>query len=287
MLGWSSCVTVGARCEPTVVTKVSSDLNHNDNHSNVTVKADKKCVIDNNVKRNRFVYNSGVNPTCIEALMAKHSPRGRAAKCTIPMVYDRSFVASGSDVLCSEIYNAWRRQSDFNFGFVSLGDQMLPRIVTVNEAKGKSPIQIHEIVRSTSKPNFMQARIQIDSQLNVEAWKKYLEGYWDQQLCELIQFGFPLDFNRSCILNHELGNHKSAVDFSADIEAYIKEEFKYGALLGPFPRHPISAGHCSPFMTRAKPNSDRRRVIVDLSWPPGASVNASIDKTSYLDSVFC
>ena len=79
--------------------------------------------------------------------------------------------------LDSEIYNAWRRQSDFNFGFVPLGDQMLPRIVTVNEAKGKSPIQIHEIVRSTSKPNFMQARIQIDSQLNVEAWKKYLEGY--------------------------------------------------------------------------------------------------------------
>ena len=162
---------------------------------------------------------------------------------------------------------------------------MLPKIVTVNEAKGKSPIQIHEIVRSTSKPNFMQARIQIDSQLNVETWKKYLEGYWDQQLCELIQFGFPLDFNRSCILNHEQGNHKSAVDFPADIEAYIEEELKYGALLGPFPRHPIS-GHCSPFMTRAKPNSDGCRVIVDLSWPPGASVNAGIDKTSYLDSVF-
>ena len=188
--------------------------------------------------------------------------------------------------LASEIYNAWRHQSDFNFGFVPLGNQMLPKIVTVNEAKGKSPSQIHEIVRSTSKPNFMQARIQIDSQLNVEAWKKYLEGYWDQQLCELIQFGFPLDFNRSCILNHEQGNHKSAVDFPADIEAYIEEELKCGALLGPFPRHPISAGHCSPFMTRAKPNSDRRRVIVDLSWPPGASVNAGIDKTSYLDSVF-
>ena len=56
--------------------------------------------------------------------------------------------------LDSEIYNAWRRQSDFNFGFVPLGDQMLPRIVSVNEAKGKSPIQIHEIVRSTSKTKF-------------------------------------------------------------------------------------------------------------------------------------
>ena len=39
-------------------------------------------------------------------------------------------------------------------------------------------------------------------------------------------------------------------------------------------------------MSRAKPNSDRRRVIIDLSWPLGASVNAGIDKTSYLDSPF-
>ena len=76
--------------------------------------------------------------------------------------------------LDSEIYNAWHRQSDFNFGFVPLSNQMLPNIVTVNKARGKSPIQIHEIVRSTSKPNFVQARVQIDSQLNVEVWKKYL-----------------------------------------------------------------------------------------------------------------
>ena len=44
------------------------------------------------------MYNSGVNPTCIEALMAKQSPRGRAAKCTIPVVHGRTFVASGSAV---------------------------------------------------------------------------------------------------------------------------------------------------------------------------------------------
>ena len=28
----------------------------------------------------------------------------------------------------------------------------------------------------------------------------------------------------------------------------------HGALLGPFSKHPISADHCSPFITRAKPN---------------------------------
>ena len=56
--------------------------------------------------------------------------------------------------------------------------------------------------------------------------------------------------------------------------------------MGPFKDNPIKGGHCSPFMTRNKPNSDRCRVIVDLSWPQGASVNAGIDNFSYLDSAF-
>ena len=104
-------------------------------------------------------------------------------------------------------------------------------------------------------------------------------------MIHLIQFGFPLDYNRSCELIHQQGNHKSATECPNDVNAYIEEE-KYNALLGPFDKHPIPSGHCSPFMTRAKPNSDRRRVIIDLSWPIGASVNAGIDKTSYLGSMF-
>ena len=39
-------------------------------------------------------------------------------------------------------------------------------------------------------------------------------------------------------------------------------------------------------MTRSTPNSDRRRVIVDLSWPQRASVNAGIDKLTYLNTEF-
>ena len=39
-------------------------------------------------------------------------------------------------------------------------------------------------------------------------------------------------------------------------------------------------------MTRSKPNSDRRRIIVDLSWPQGSSVDAGIDKFPYLNSAF-
>ena len=116
---------------------------------------------------------------------------------------------------------------------------------------------MHEIVKATKKPNYMEARLPVNSQLKVDTWKSHLQGYWDKQLLQLIEFGFPLDFNRSCPLIHESGNHKS-----------------------------IASGHCSPFMSKSKPNSDRRRVIIDLSWPLGASVNAGIDKTSYLGSPF-
>ena len=35
-------------------------------------------------------------------------------------------------------------------------------------------------------------------------------------------------------------------------------------------------------MTRPKPQSDTRRVIVDLSWPKGASVNDGVDKHGYM-----
>ena len=186
----------------------------------------------------------------------------------------------------TEIYHKWRDQSQFNFGFVPLGDQILPDNLKVNNSKGLNPLEMHEIVKATNKPNSMEARLPINSQLKVDTWKSHLQGYWDEQLLQLIEFEFDLDFNRNCPLNHEPGNHKSATEFPNDIDAYIAEEFKYDALLGPFESHPIASGHCSPFMSRAKPNSDRCRIIIDLSWPLGASFNTGIDKTSYLGSPF-
>ena len=61
----------------------------------------KQSIIDNNIKRNRFVYNSKVNASHIEALMAKHSPRGRDVTCKVPVVHSRVFVASDSAGLVS------------------------------------------------------------------------------------------------------------------------------------------------------------------------------------------
>ena len=59
--------------------------------------------------------------------------------------------------------------------------------------------------------------------------------------------------------------HKSALEFPGDVDAYIVEELELSALLGPFSEPPIPSSHCSPFMTQAKPNSDRGWVIIDMS----------------------
>ena len=180
----------------------------------------------------------------------------------------------------SHIFQSWREQSDFDFGFIPLGEQQMPNTSHTSVIDTNDLIEIHEIVRKTKKPNFMQARIPVMSQLNVEVWQELLKDYWDQQLLQLLRFCFPLDFNR----NGQL--HSSATQYPKDVDAYIQEESSYGAILGPFKENPIKNSHTSPFMTRNKPNSDRRRVIIDLSWPLETSVNAGIDKDTYLGSTF-
>ena len=107
----------------------------------------------------------------------------------------------------SQIFQQWREQSDFDFGFIPLGDQQMPNTFETNVIDTNNLIEIHEIVRRTNKPNFMPSHIPVTSQLNVEVWQELLKDDWDQQLLQLLRFGFPLDFNRNGQLHCEGGNH--------------------------------------------------------------------------------
>ena len=186
----------------------------------------------------------------------------------------------------SEVTKAWRSQTDFEFGFIPLGEFHKASSGVINELPNYCPITAHNIVANSGKPNFQQARIKVDTQLHLHEWQKQLQGYWDTQLIDLLMFGFPLDFNRASPLRWEGENHKSAIEYHADIEAYLAEEKSFNAIVGPFKDHPCPNGHISPFMSREKPEANTRRVIIDLSWPLGQSVNSGIDKTSYLGTDF-
>ena len=106
---------------------------------------------------------------------------------------------------------------------------------------------------------------------------------WQSQVD--FKFGF-VPLQKQLLPNPDIGTSKFSGTL-LQIHNIVKKSGKqYGALFGPFKENPIEGAHCSPFMTRSKPKSDRRRVIVDLSWPQGPSVNAGIDKFSYLISAF-
>ena len=116
--------------------------------------------------------------------------------------FNESSIPLGVD---SPIFKKWRSQSDFQFGFIPLGDQLMPTQSFHNSMPNGSLIDAHYVIRHSGKPNFFGARIPVTSQLNVDKWEELLQGYWDQQLLQLLRFGFPLDFNRSCPLQDEQG----------------------------------------------------------------------------------
>ena len=129
-------------------------------------------------------------------------------------------------------------------------------------------------------------KVYIHSQLNPKVWKELLSDYWEQQLLYFIKYGFPLDFDRNSKLTATDTNRKSAIAFPKDVEAYIQEEQKFGAIHGPFDHPPFDNFHTSPFTTRDKPGAPHRRVIIDLSFPQGEAVNSNIDKNQYLGTDF-
>ena len=80
-------------------------------------------------------------------------------------------------------------------------------------------------------------------------------------------------------------NHKSADLHIDQVKNYIKKELSYEAMIGPFDDLPPSF-HISPLMTRDKQDSNKKRTIMDLSWPKGASVNNGVRKDLYLGTSY-
>ena len=150
------------------------------------------------------------------------------------------------------------------------------------EWDNKSYEQIYSNVRSTGLPNYMEARLSLESGLNIQNWRLLLGNYHDKQLVEFLEYGWPVDYTHKTPPSPTYINHKEPEEYSTHINKYIETELKHKALLGPFinlPFHPWC--QFSPIMTRKKKQSIDRRIIVDLSFPHGHSVNSGIKKGYY------
>ena len=131
---------------------------------------------------------------------------------------------------------------------------------------------MYEAVRLAGVPNHEGPRITMETGLNIQEWEASATGHIDDKwILDAIQFGFPIQYvGPACYEPQSLYNHASALNHPHVIREYIRKETAMGALHGPFPGPPFTPWTViSPMMTREKPDSTERRVIVDLSYPDG------------------
>ena len=131
--------------------------------------------------------------------------------------------------------------------------------------------------------NFLGAQRRVPSGLCIDAWRKHLEGYHDRTLVTFLEFGWPVNFDRDTPVQSTFQNHATGVGYAGDLDFYIETELGHHALAGPFRGPPVVPMHVSPLMTRIKKDAIHRRVIMDLSWPPGAAINTGVDSKWYFD----
>ena len=98
----------------------------------------------------------------------------------------------------------------------------------------------------------------------------------------LIKYGFD---RKTVIVSKEI-NHKSAIKYPSHVDTYLADEIEHGVMRGPYVEPPIKNLRTSPFMTRDKSSSDKRRVIIELCWPKGQSVTSGANLDKYLDTDF-
>ena len=143
-------------------------------------------------------------------------------------------------------------------------------------------IYAHISVIASGVPNYVCCRIPVRTSLHIAVWRDLLIDYHDNIVCEFLEYGWPMDCSLSQPEYSVFRNHKGARDFSDYLCVYLQQECAKGRMAGPFSCPPLTNFMVSPLNTVPKSDSLERRIIVDLSWPFGTSVNDCIPKDTYL-----
>ena len=137
-------------------------------------------------------------------------------------------------------------------------------------------------VRESGKYNYAGRKIQLKSNWNFELLDQLATSQFDRQVIMFLKYGWPLHFTGHNTTISRF-NHKSADQYPEQIQQYIDRELEFQTMLGPFPDIPVrDRVAVSPMSTRQKAEPHKRRIISDLSWPPGWSVNDGIPPDEYV-----
>lgn len=143
---------------------------------------------------------------------------------------------------------------------------------------------MHSKLQSTSGPNAFTLRLPVPSALNISEWRTRLRHYHDHSLCDFLQFGWPVGYSASTRPISSQLNH--ALSRPEVVNSFLATECLLGATCGPFVSNPLSVDIVTSPLQIAHSRSGKPRVVVDLSFPHGDSVNDGIPTDSYLGMPF-
>ena len=157
-------------------------------------------------------------------------------------------------------------------------DKSLPTLRTPLSRNKKFPSEyfsgLHHLVNSAGvyypegTPNHLGARITLrHTNLNLPNWRKHLIGYDCPEICQFLEFGFPLGLAQqpSPELEATCRNHGSAYQYYTWIDEFVQTGLTYADISGPFKESPFSQFVTSPLMTAIKKH-DGRRAVFDASF---------------------
>ena len=135
---------------------------------------------------------------------------------------------------------------------------------------GEFMVRANKVIRKSGVPNFMGEKILIPSQFNFGYLQEMLEDYHDRQVVELLKYGFPLSHDGKTGSKSLLKNHKGARDWPQQMESILNKEVATHSAIGPFDSSPFGDDtYLSPLNSVPKKDSDKRRLILDMSFPQG------------------
>ena len=140
---------------------------------------------------------------------------------------------------------------------------------------------IYDSIRHSKVPNYRGVRIKLNPNFNPSIWHEILKGYDDLQVIDFMAFGWPASYECDKIPSLGLPNHSSSVKNEGAVEKYLRKEVDSSAMLGPLVEVPFKWFRTNPMMVRPKKEPGKFRVILDLSFPLGSSVNSYIPNLSY------
>ena len=118
-----------------------------------------------------------------------------------------------SQVKACKDYKACKNQMREPFVVIPLS----PLLVYIGKNTGNNricdPLLAHRLVRQSGCPNFLGCHIPVDSNLHIKNWRFYLHDFWDRQLVDILEYGFPLNFYRDAPLRSTEENHACAQKF--------------------------------------------------------------------------